>query len=66
MDLEIILSEVSQKEDKYIWYHLYVESKIQHKWTYLQNKNRPTHIETKLVVAKGMRVCGGDGLGVWD
>ena len=31
-----------------------------------ENKNRPTHIETKLVVAKGIRVCGGDGLGVWD
>ena len=23
-----------------IWYHLYVESKIWHKWTYIQNRNR--------------------------
>ena len=27
-------------------YHLYVESKIRHKWTYLWNRNRPTDIET--------------------
>ena len=37
------------------WYYLYVESKIQHKWTYLQIGNR--HIENRLVVAKGE---GGD------
>ena len=51
----LILSEVSQKEkDKYrIWYHLYVESKIWHKRTYLQNRNRFTDIENRLVVAKG-------------
>ena len=37
MDLEIIiLSEVSQAN--IIWYHLYVESKIWHKLTNLQNK----------------------------
>ena len=35
----IILSEVSQKDkNKYIWYHLYVEPKIWHKWTYLWNR----------------------------
>ena len=41
MSLEIIiLSEVSQKEKGNImWYHLYVESKICHKWTCLQNRN---------------------------
>ena len=35
MDLEgIMLSEISQiVEDKYIWFHLYVESKEQSKWT---------------------------------
>ena len=36
-----------------IWYHLHVESKIRHKWTYLQNRNRLTDIENRLVVAKG-------------
>ena len=29
----IILSEVSKKKTNTIWYHPYVESKIQHKWT---------------------------------
>ena len=55
MDLETtILSEVSQKEkDKYHIYHLYVVSNIQHKWTYLQNRNRLTDIENRLVVSKG-------------
>ena len=56
VDLEIvILREISQTEkDKcYIWYHLYVESKIWHKWTHLWKKNRLTDIEKRLVVAKG-------------
>ena len=36
MDLEIIiLSEVSQTKKNIIWYHLYVKSKKQYKWTYL-------------------------------
>ena len=53
MDLEIIiLSEVSQKgKDKYhMIYHLCVESKIWHKWPYLQN--RLTDIENKFTVTK--------------
>ena len=33
------------------WYHIYVESKIWHKWIYLWNGI--THIENRLVVAKG-------------
>ena len=54
MDLEIIiLSEVSQKrKTNTIWYHLYVESKIVHKWTYLLNRNRLTDIENRVMVAK--------------
>ena len=49
MDLDfIILSEVSQKE-KDITYHLYMESKIWQKWTYLQNRNRLTDTENRLV-----------------
>ena len=78
MQLEIlILSEVSQKKkDKY---HIkwskpekkktnitYVDSKIRHKWTYLQSRNRLTDIQARLVVAKGeVGVCGMDwGFGV--
>ena len=56
-DYHIILSEVNQTEkDKYhmisltcgIW-------KKRHKWTYLQNRNRPTDIENKLTVTKRER-----------
>ena len=50
MDLEIItLSGLN--ETSAIWYHLYVEFKIRHKSTYLQNRNR--HTESRLMVAKG-------------
>ena len=37
-----------------IWYHLQVESKniYIYKWTYLQNRNRLTDIENKLMVTK--------------
>ena len=38
-----------------IMYHLSVESKIWHKWTYLQNRNRFTDMENKLIVTKGER-----------
>ena len=56
MNLEIIrLSEVSQRKTNTMWYHLYVESKIWHKWTYLWNRNRSTDIEHSFVVA----VVGG-------
>ena len=64
-DLEIIiLSEVSQTKINIIWCRLHVESKKKrYKWTYLENRNRPTEIENKLMVTKGER---GDKLGVWD
>ena len=67
IDLEIIiLSEVSQKEkDKYHVYHLYVESKIRYKWTYLQDRNRLIDIENKFMVTKGEERWGRDKLGVW-
>ena len=49
-----IRSEVSQKEkDKYHMISLILESKICHKCTYLQNRNRLTDMENRLVVAKG-------------
>ena len=61
MQLEIlILSEVSQKEKtNTLLYPLYMESKIWHKWTYLQNRKRFTDIENRLVVAE--REEGGKG-----
>ena len=59
MDLEIIiLSEVNQIKTNTIRYHLYVESKIWYKWTYLQNRNRLRDIENKLMVTKGERGGG--------
>ena len=54
MDLEIIiLSEVSQERERQIWYHLYVDSKKDDIRTYLQNSNRLTDIENKLMATKG-------------
>ena len=43
-----------------------MESKIWHKWAYLQNRNRLTDIDNRLVVAKGEgKRSGVDGeLGV--
>ena len=53
MDLEtIILSEVRQGKTNTTWYHLYVDLKKWYKWTYLQNRNRLTDIENKLMVTK--------------
>ena len=43
----------------YFAYHLYVESKLWHKWTYLGDRNRLTDIENRLAVAKGEGVEGG-------
>ena len=65
MDLEmIILSEVSQTKTNIIWYHLYVESKKNDTNELIQNRNRPTDVENKLMVAEGERV--GYKLKVWD
>ena len=50
------ISEVSQQEkDKFIWYHLCVQSKLWHRWTYLQNRRKLTDIENRIVVSKGKR-----------
>ena len=66
VDLEIIiLSEVSQK-DKYHMLSLCVECKIWHKWTHLQNRNRRTGVQNRLVVTKGEEKWGTDGSGIWD
>ena len=50
--MEWILNEVSQKETNTIWYHLYMESKIWHKWTYPWKRNTFIDAESWLVVAK--------------
>ena len=49
----IILSEVKSDRERQI-YHLYVESKKtkRYKWTYIQNRNRPTDIEKNLRLPK--------------
>ena len=46
------LSEVSQRKTNAIKYHLYVESKIKHKWTYLWNRNKIRNTENRRLVAK--------------
>ena len=45
----------------------YMQSlKKRHKWTYIQNRNRPKDIESKLMATKGERGKGRDKLRVWD
>ena len=52
----IVLSEVSQIKTNTLWYNLYVESKIQHKW----NRSQLTDIVNRSVAAKweGIRSLG--------
>ena len=65
MDMEIIISEVRERQMS--WYHLYVESKIRYKWTYLQNRNKLIDLENKPKgLPKGKRRWRRDNLGVWD
>ena len=53
MQLKIImLHEVRKRKTNTIRSHLHVESKIGHKWAYLQNRNRPIDTENRLVVVK--------------
>ena len=66
MDLEIIiLSEESQRKTiSYDTPYMWNQNKW-YKWTYLQNRNRVTDVENKLMVTKGAR-GGRDKLGDWD
>ena len=66
MDLEIIiLSEVSQTEkDKYMIL-LICGIQNRYKWTYLQNRNRVTGIEKKIMVTWGGKK-GEEKFGDWD
>ena len=45
--------KMSQRKTIRIQYHIYVESKIWHKWIYTGNRNRFRDIEKTLVIAKG-------------
>ena len=66
MDLEIvILSEVRKRQISYITYRW--NKKKWYKWTYLQNRNRITDVENKLMVTTGgSRVRGRDKLVDWE
>ena len=56
MDLEgIMLSEISQTKTNTVWFHLYVESKKQNKWT-----NITKHKQNKQVVAREEGRWGGE------
>ena len=61
MNLEIIIpSKGSKTKTNIIWYHPYAEYlKKWYKWTYLQNRNRLTEFENKLIVTKVERWRGG-------
>ena len=50
-----------EREGQIPYYHLYVEYKIWHKWTYIQNGNRFTDVEKTC----GCQWSRGDWLGVW-
>ena len=50
----------SDRERQIIWYCLYVESKKKMvQMNLLQNRNRVTDVENKLMVTKGERLRGG-------
>ena len=53
LDLEIIiLSKSDKRKINTIWYPLFVECKIWHKWTYLWNRNRLTDTENRPLATK--------------
>ena len=58
MQLEIIILREVRKRKANIIYHLDVESKIRHKWTYLWNRNR--HTERTCSCQGGRRQGGVD------
>ena len=60
MNLEfIILNEVTEGNKYYVICHLHVESKKYYNCIYLQNRNRLTDIENKLMFTKGDSDGGG-------
>ena len=65
MDLKIIILNEVKEKDKYHGITYLWNLKTWYKWTYLQNRNRLTGIETKFMVTKDGR-AGKDELGVSD
>ena len=53
MQIEILILRIKSERGRQIIYHLHVESKIWHKPTYLQNRNRLQDTEKKIVIANG-------------
>ena len=64
VDLAMLTLSEGSWTKKDVWYHSYVESKMQHKGAYLWN--RLTAIDNSLVVAKGEEVWWREGLRDWD
>ena len=64
MDLEItILREVRKRMTNTIWYHLYVESKIWQKWTYLPKQKQIHRHRKQTCGCQGVGVVGEGGIG---
>ena len=60
MQLEITkLNEARSERKRQISHITYIESKIWHKYTYLQNSNRLTTLDNRFLVAKGAGVVVG-------
>ena len=57
----------SEREKQISYINAYMWNlKKWYEWTYLQDRNRLTDIENKLMDTKGERGRGRDKLGVWD
>ena len=56
IETEIITLSESERKTNIKWYHLYLESKLGHKWAYPQKRNRITDRE---------QTCGCQRGGVW-
>ena len=52
-------SKSEREKPNLVWYHLYVESEIWYRWTYLWDRNRLTDIQNRLVL------LGGSAEGYW-
>ena len=59
LDLEIIVTKVTQTKRNIICYHLNVESKKMIQINLLHNRNGPTDVANKLMVTKEERLGGG-------
>ena len=53
-------SKLERKKTNSIWYHLYMDFKIQYKWTYLWNRNRIMDLREQTGGCQGGRVWGRD------